>query len=161
MRVNNKKWLAVLFGIAMGLFLLSVTNVLAEEGQKFNKEEHRKEWQEKKAKMYEKLGLTDEQKQALKVHKENHRSETKALRKQIKEKRKAFRQALEDPTTDESAIMAANNEVKALTNSLADDRLNGILEVRKILTPEQFKKFNEIKKKHRKKKGSHKGSDKH
>jgi len=162
MRINTKKCMAVLFAIVTGLFLLSATNALAEEGHEFNKEEHRKEWQAKKAKMYEQLGLTEEQKQALKTHREGHRKGAKALIDQLKEKRKAFRQTLEDPNADAGAITAANNEMKALSNRLADDRLNGILEVRKILTPEQYKQFNELHKKHRKKKkDGRKGSHDH
>ena len=44
---------------------------------------------------------------------------------------------------------------------MADHRLEGILEVRKILTPEQFQKFNEIKEKDwGEKKGGYKGGHK-
>lgn len=162
MKIKNTNQLAVLFGLVMGVFLLSATNVFANEEQGFKKEGHRKEWQAKRIQMFEKLGLTEEQKQALKAHKENHRDEMKALRGQIKEKRKAFHQALEDPEADDNAITAANNAIKALTNNLADHRLNSILEIRKILTPEQFQKFNEIKKEHKGKwQNGHKGSQKH
>jgi len=159
MRINNTKHMAVLFGFIMSVFLILATNVFAHEEEGFNKKGHHKEWQAKKAKMFEELGITEEQKQALKTHKESHRSEMKALREQIKEKRKAFRQSLEDPNVDEGTITAVNNEIKILTNSLADNRLNGVLEVRKILTPEQFQKFNKM---HKKKRNSgHKGSHDH
>jgi len=159
MRIDNQKQMAMLFGLAMSIFLMLATNVFANEEQGFHKEEHRKEWQAKKAQMFEKLGLSEEQKQALKAHKESHHSQMKALGKQIKEKHKAFRQALENPNVDDSAITAANNEIKALKNSMADHRLNGILEVRKILTPEQFQKFN---KEHKgKRHGESKGSRHH
>lgn len=159
MRVNNTNQLVVFFGLVISVFLLSTTGVFANEKQEFNKEEHKKEWQEKRARMFKELGLSEEQKQTLKIHKESHRDGIKVLRGQIKEKRKALRQALENPDADENAITAANNEIKALSNSLADNRLKGILEVRKILTPEQFKKFNEIKKKHKgKRHGSRKSS---
>jgi len=149
MKIKNTNQLAMLFGFVMSIFLLSVTNVYANEEHGSNKEKHRKEWQAKKAQMYEKLGITEEQKQALKTHRESHRNEMKALGGQIKEKRKALHQTLVDPKADDNAIVSANNEIKALTNSLADSRLKGVLEVRKILTPEQFQKFNEIRKKHK------------
>jgi len=162
MRINNRKQMAVLFGFVMSIFLMLSTNGFANEEHGFNKEEHQKEWQAKKAQMFEKLGITEEQKHALKAHKERHHNEMKALRGQIKEKRKAFHHALVNPDIDDNAITAANNEIKALTNSLADNRLNGVLKVRKILTPEQFQKFNEIRKKHRgKRQNSYKGSQKH
>jgi len=162
MKINNTKHMAVLFGFVMSIFLISTTNVFAQEEQGFDKKEHHKEWQAKKAKMFEELGITEEQKQALKVHRESHRGEMNALREQIKEKRKAFRQALEDPNVDEGAITATNNEIKTLTNSLADNRLDGVLEVRKILTPQQFQKFNEMKKKRNsKRRGESKGSRHH
>ncbi len=63
------------------------------------------------------------------------------------------------PEHQRSAITLTPQEIKALNNSLAVSRLNGILKVRKILTPEQFQKFSEMGKKHKKKRnGSHKGS---
>ena len=159
MRMNKTKHMAVLFGFVMSVFLISATNVFAQEEQGFNKKEHRKEWQVKRAKMFKELGITEEQRQALKAHKESHRGAMNALREQIKEKHKAFRQSLEDPNVDESTISAVNNEIKTLTNSLSDNRLNGVLEVRKILTPEQFQKFNKMHKK--KRNGGHKGSHGH
>jgi Spy/CpxP family protein refolding chaperone len=151
MKMRNANQLAVLFGLTMGVFLLSTANVLANEEHGFNKEDHRKEWQAKKDQMYEKLGLTEEQKQALKAHKEGYRDETKSLKEQIKEKRKAYRQALESPDVDENAIIAANNEIKVLENKLDDIRLSGVLELRKILTPEQIQTFNELEKKRKEK----------
>ena len=162
MKINNNKQMAVLFGLVTSIFLMLSTDGFANEEHRFNKEEHQKEWQAKKAQMFEKLGLTEEQKQALKAHKEGHHNEMKALRGQIKEKRKVFRQALENPDMDDKAITAANNEIKALRNNLADNRLDGVLKVRKILTPEQFKKFNEMKKKRKgKRHGESKGSQHH
>ena len=38
-------------------------------------------------------------------------------------------------------ITQINNELKILSAQMLDRKLEGILEVRKILTPEQFKKF--------------------
>lgn len=159
MKRNNINQLAVFLGLAVSIFLLSTTNAFADEKQGFNKEEHRKEWQKKRSQMFEKLDLSEEQKQALKAHRESHRDGMKVLRGQIKEKRKMLRQALENPDADDNAITEVNNKIKVLTNKMADDRLNGILEVRKILTPEQFTKFNEIKKEHKgKRHGNRKGS---
>jgi len=162
MKIKNIIQLTVLFGLVVSIFLLSTINVFSEDEQGFHNKEHHKEWQAKKAKMYEELGITEEQKKAFKLHKDSHHKETKALREKIKAKRKAFRQALEDPNADNNTIKAANNELKALSNSLDDSRLNGVLEIRKILTPEQFQKFNEMEKNHKKKRnGDYKGSQKH
>ena len=62
-----------------------------------------------------------------------------------KAKRQAFRQSLQDPNVDESVIRANNNEMKSIMNTMADHRLEGVLAVRKILTPEQFQKFSKLR----------------
>ena len=60
MKTNTTKHMAVLFGFVMSVFLILATNVFAQEEQGFNKEEYKKEWQARKAYMYEKLGITEE-----------------------------------------------------------------------------------------------------
>jgi len=159
MKNKNRKYQVMILGLITCLFFLSAVSVSANEG----KEHDKKEWKEKRAKMFDQLDLSEEQRQALKAHRKNHRDSMKGLREQIKTKRQEYRKSLSDLTIDEATLTAANNEVKKLTNTMADHRLKGILEVRKILTPEQYKKFNEIKEKHKKKhknhkKNGHKGS---
>lgn len=94
-------------------------------------------------KMKSELGLSDEQAQKLKAHKEAQMAQGKALWDEMKTKREALRAELEKEKVDESRVKALNGELKALQNKMADQRIAAVLEVRKILTPEQFKKFHE------------------
>lgn len=106
-----------------------------------------KDWAKKRKERFEKmkkdLGLSQKQEQELEAHKEKHRKEAQALREELRAKREAMKAELDKPSLDEARVTALNEELKVLQGKLADQRLRGILEVRKILTPEQFKKFHE------------------
>ncbi len=91
--------------------------------------------------LYKDLNLTDEQKKLLEANKAKHREEMKALAGQMKEKKAEVRQELQKDQLDMAKITQLNNELKALQAQMLDHRLESTLEVRKILTPEQFKKF--------------------
>jgi Spy/CpxP family protein refolding chaperone len=56
-------------------------------------------------------------------------------------------------------INRLHSETKKLHAEMADHRLEGILEVREILTPEQFSEFMELTGKHRRGKGMRHGPD--
>jgi len=128
--------------------------------EKWNSEEMKEKWKARKAKMYKELGLTDEQKKKFEAHRKSHWENNKKIRETIKAKRKLIRDELEKESINEARVRQLHNEIKALNAQKADARLNGILEARKNLTADQFKKFNQLKKKHkdefghRKKKGS-------
>jgi len=94
-----------------------------------------------KRQLYNDLGLTDEQRKLLKENKNKHRERTKSLFSQIHEKADLIRQQLQKDQLNTEEIYQTNNELKKLQAQMLDDRLESILEVRKILTPEQFKKF--------------------
>ena len=115
------------------------------EGQKWNKEK----WEEKVKEMNKQLGVTQEQEQKLKEHREKNQAQMKALKDKLKEKREAIRQELEKTDFNEAQVKAIQNEIKTLQNQKEDIRLEGILEVRKILSQEQFKKFSEKMKEHK------------
>lgn len=100
--------------------------------------------EEKLKEMREKLGLTADQEAKLKAHRAAHKEAGRQLREEMRSKRDALRQELEKPSVDEKRVRALHDEIKALDARLSDHRLSGILEVRHILTPEQFKKFQEM-----------------
>jgi Spy/CpxP family protein refolding chaperone len=105
------------------------------------------QWKEKIAAVYEKLGLTPEQKEQLQAHKEKHRAEAAALREEVRVKRDEIRQELQKTDFDVNKVQQLHSELKVLKNGKEDHRLNGILEVRQILTAEQFARFMELKNK--------------
>ena len=95
----------------------------------------------KRQEVYSNLGLTSEQKKLLEENKNKHREQTKALFTQMRQKIASLRQELEKNELNMQVIYQTNNELKKLQAQMLDSRLERILEVRKILTPEQFKKF--------------------
>lgn len=90
------------------------------------------------------LGLSEEQAKQLRELREAHRQEAMALHQEVQSKREALKAALESPQLDEGRVKSLQADLKAVHEKLADHRLEGILEVRKILTPEQFAKFQEM-----------------
>ena len=95
-------------------------------------------------KIHQQLGLSPDQQKKLKEHRQAHRQEMRTLRESLRTKRESLRAELEKPDLNEGIVKSLSEELKTLQNRLADLRLDGILEVRKILSPEQFKKFGEL-----------------
>ena len=107
------------------------------------KEESIKRMDAKRLQLYKDLGLSDEQRKLLEENKNKHREQTKALFVQLRQKTILLHQELEKSELNIQAIYQTNNELKQLEAQMLDNRLERILEVRKILTPEQFKKFTD------------------
>jgi Spy/CpxP family protein refolding chaperone len=61
----------------------------------------------------------------------------------MRQKMASLRQELEKSELNMQVIYQTNNELKQLQTQMLDNRLERILEVRKILTPGQFKKFED------------------
>ena len=131
------------------------------EGPSFNKEEMKEKWKAKKEEMYKELGITPEQAEQLKAQKEKHREGVKGLFEEIKARRQALGEELQKEEIDLDAVRKIHNDLKALNAQKEDKRLEGILEAREILTPEQFAQMMQFREQHGKKwrkfKGSHKG----
>ena len=92
-------------------------------------------------KMYKELGITDEQKKLLEANKATHKAEMKATFEKKKALKEAMRAELGKPKLDMAKITEINNDMKKIENGMVDRRLECILEVRSILTPEQLQKF--------------------
>lgn len=120
-------------------------------------DDHDMDREERIEKMHEQLGLSDEQKAQLKEHRQTHRKEMKDVRKQMKDVRESIRQELQSPDLDEAKIKSLKNDLNELMTRMSDHKLEGVLKVRQILTPQQFEKFNELTEDRRdKQKGSKK-----
>ncbi len=90
------------------------------------------------------LGLTPDQEKQLEENRKSHREETKKLFEEMKDKREALRNELEKPDFSVERVKAIHGELKEIQNKVADQRLDRILQVRQILTPEQFKRLHEL-----------------
>ena len=118
-------------------------NCQQDKGQVKGKMEARRQ------ELYKDLNLTAEQKKMLDENKGKHREQMKALFNNIQAQEAAMRQELQKQNLDTGKIDQLNNELKKLQSQLLDQRLAATLEVRKILSPEQFKKFMAKMEEHR------------
>jgi Spy/CpxP family protein refolding chaperone len=100
----------------------------------------------RREKMEAKLGLSTDQKARLDEHRKKTREEGRRLHELLGQKRDALRDELEKNDLDMAKIKALNAEIKDVGGQLVDHRLNSVLEVRQILTADQFKKFRELHK---------------
>ena len=94
-------------------------------------------------KLQEELGLTDEQVKQLDQQRNQHRVEIRESRQSMKELREEMKVETTKTEIDETKVRAVHEQMKSVQNKIADQRLEGILQLRKILTSEQFEKFQE------------------
>ncbi len=106
-------------------------------------------WKGVHEKIYAQLKLTDEQKKKLEDNKAKHHEQKGGAFKKMRSLREALKQELMKPALDMNKINDIQAQIKAFQAQMADDRLNHILEVRGILTAEQFAKFNALMEKHK------------
>lgn len=90
--------------------------------------------------------LTADQKKQLKAIWQKQREAMKATFEQIKANREALTNELLQTTPDVNKINDLKSKLEALGAQMLDNRINSNLEVKKILTAEQFAKYLEIQK---------------
>ena len=102
-------------------------------------------------KMVKALNLTPEQEKQLNEYKEQAKTDFKAATTQLRAKKDQLRDQLNAAQVDEAAVRQTADEIKALQNKMVDHRIDSLLRMKKVLTPEQFAKFQELMKerKHR------------
>ena len=147
MRKYKQLHFILLIGVVTILIFSSTITVYA--GGAFEGDEgdsNRVRWEQDISQMYKKLNLTPGQDKQLKDHRNRHRSQMETLYKEIKVKREQLGEELQKTEFDMSKVQQVHDELKSLKAGMEDNRLEGILEVRKILTPEQFSKFMKLKK---------------
>ncbi len=148
----NARLRQVIYSLGIVGVMLLTSNVYSQpQEDRFNRsDEMRNEMREKmKAKMLEvfkQLDLSPEQEKQLQAHRKNHRGQAGEFHKSLKAKKDAMRNELQKEELNMEEIYKIHNELKSMLSQKADHRLEGILEVRKILTAEQFRKFCELRK---------------
>lgn len=96
------------------------------------------------------LNLSDEQVEKFRELKKN-RGEMKELKSQFKENKKAFREAMKNPSSSQEELRAKFDAFMKSRDEFQRKRFSRMLEKRAILTPDQIVKFNEMKRKWKKK----------
>lgn len=101
-------------------------------------------------KMVEKLGLSEEQQKKIKEIQKSNRGDAKENQKKLRQAMDKQMKLLMSEKVDESAVMAAIDEVFAIRKDLAKAQTKQVIEVKALLTPEQLKKARESVKEMRK-----------
>lgn len=91
-----------------------------------------------------KLDLTPEQQEALTKLRKEKKSLTKSLREQKKSLHEKLETAFKSDAADD-ALKSLHQELAAVKAQLDAVRFGNLLEIRKVLTPEQRAKFQELK----------------
>jgi len=105
--------------------------------------------------MMSELGLTPEQQEALKAQRKAKRERMKYMRETLHAKRLELREELEKTDSDQAKIDSIASELKDIMSQQVERRIQDIMEVKAILTPEQFEQFkNKLRAFEDQKKGS-------
>lgn len=94
--------------------------------------------------LIEKLDLSPEQQAQLKENRQKYHEVSKGLRQKLREEHAVLRQELNKPESDEKIIDKTTAYISEIQAKMVKLRARKILEIKKVLTPEQFRKFNEL-----------------
>ena len=106
-----------------------------------------------KGEFYKELNLTPEQRDQVKAQKEATKAQKQELREAMKAKRAELKAELAKKDLDRARVNVITTEMKAITAKLVDMRVESIIALKKILTPEQFQKMQDKMGQHREKRG--------
>jgi len=114
---------------------------------------------QKDNKMAEILNLTEDQQKQLKEAHQKQKEAKKTVFEQIKANRTAFDTEITKAAVDMAKINDIQAQLKTIQAQMVDNHLNSILEIKKIMTPEQFAGYMALEKQEDMKK--HEGHDGH
>ncbi|MBL7130947.1 MAG: periplasmic heavy metal sensor [Candidatus Omnitrophica bacterium] len=139
MKIKFKQ--AVVFaGVVAALFLSSAAYAQSVDNAAQGEMRPRRE---PKQRLIEELGLTVEQQEQIKEQCSENKEKNKELREKIRSKRLELKQELEKQNIDKSKIDSLVAEIKILMGQQLEQRVESILSMKEILTPEQFEKFQQ------------------
>ncbi|MFH1645528.1 MAG: Spy/CpxP family protein refolding chaperone [Candidatus Omnitrophota bacterium] len=142
MKIKFLGTLAVLLVVVM---LSSSAIVFAEPEPGFQKGKTGEHGSKQFANIAKELNLTDEQQAQMKEHRQEHKQKAKEVKEVLKAKRQELKQELENPEVDKSKVYSIANEIESLVGKQLELRVEKVLAMREILTPEQFQQLQEKK----------------
>jgi Spy/CpxP family protein refolding chaperone len=98
--------------------------------------------------LFNRLGLTPEQRKQFAAIRDRHRANMASVREQLRTKRQALFHAIMATDATPEKAKAIQREVSALQARLDADRLDAWFECRKVLTPDQLKRLPTIRRPH-------------
>lgn len=139
------------------LVLISCLTVLPAQASRGKAEE-------RGVRMTQELNLSQEQQDQMKALRTKSKDAHKAEREEFRTKKNELNDLLKASSVDKKAIDTKIKEISALTEEKMQNRVEHLLKVKEILTPEQFEKFLQMKeermKQHRGKGKGHGGQGK-
>ena len=114
------------------------------EGQGEGKVGRKSEWMNK---VFDKIGVTEEQKKSLAESRKASKERSKELRAKMKASRKSLYEELKKEELDMGKINAIASETKTLSSEMVSQRLESFLSMREVLTAEQFSALMDMKSK--------------
>ncbi len=145
MKPNVKK---LIYSLVITGVVLLAPNTYSQPTERHSPE-HKAMREKVKARMIEvfkQLDLSPEQEKQLRVHRNKHREQEKNFHESIRSKSKEMKIELQKQELNVAKIDKINSELKSVKSKRDDHMIEGILEIRKILTAEQFTKFTELTK---------------
>ena len=139
MKTKMMKVMATVIAAAM---VFSVSFAYAGEGWGSQKSEA--DMKKHFNKMAEDLKLTAEQKAALEKQREETGPKMKALKEKQRASREQLRAELDKATPDKAALAAIVEDLKNLTGEQMQMKIDKVLAMKKVLTPEQSAKMKGI-----------------
>ena len=89
------------------------------------------------------MGLTSEQQEKIKALRSKQREKTKGIREKLQTKMKDLKEELERSEINKRSAYKTVAEISVLRKDLLEERVNSVIQMRKILTPEQFQKLQD------------------
>ncbi|MFH1379136.1 MAG: Spy/CpxP family protein refolding chaperone [bacterium] len=111
-------------------------------------------------KFIKKLDLSPEQQEQMKKQREAHRAQRKEINRKMKDLQDQLKTELNKEQVNSARVDGIASEMKGLQSSLVDQRIEAVLSMKNILTPEQYKKMQELKEKKKQGKKDIKGKKK-
>lgn len=130
--------------ILITAFAISIAAVGAmAEGQSAENEQASQTGREGFKGFFKDLNLSREQRLKLMEMRRGNQGKIRSMREELQTRIKELRSELKNPSSDNSRISSLTGEIKNLMGQLLDQRVQGVLQLKQILTPEQFSKFQD------------------
>jgi Spy/CpxP family protein refolding chaperone len=94
------------------------------------------------------LNLTPQQQAQIKKQRNEHFEKSRGVSDELRQKRLKLKQELEKETPARQAINTLVADINALTARKLEDRVDSILSIKEVLTPQQYKALQEKIKNH-------------
>lgn len=106
---------------------------------------HRAQFEERHERLMSQLNLTADQQAQLKALREQGKNQAQERHQQLQAKRRNLMSYLKSPNATEDRALQLQNEINALQNQMSAQRIHTWFRMRKILTPEQLQKLEQMK----------------